>query len=91
MNTTTTIDCPQCGALAGQWCFEIERDEFGRKSKKIIRGGNLLTHSARKAETQELFCDYCDRPIDNKSDLQHSPQYDGMVCPDCWEERPWKY
>jgi hypothetical protein len=88
--TTTTIECPQCGAVAGQWCFDIERDEFGRNKKMVVRGGNLLTHSARKIETEELFCEWCDRPVDGIDQL-HKSGHNGMVCADCWEERPWKY
>jgi hypothetical protein len=41
-------------------------------------------------EDEELFCEYCDRPVETKKELTKSG-YNGMVCVSCWEERPWKY
>jgi len=65
-----------------------DRDEL---SGHHAAGAAEARAEEKLGDDEELFCDYCDRPIENKNDLQHSKQYDGMVCPDCWEERPWKY
>lgn len=53
MIMVTDVECPDCGAEVGEWCFDWEsKYQFPPyQHRKVIRGGALLAHSSRRSLT----------------------------------------
>lgn len=55
MDNVTSVECPDCGAEVGEWCFDmVAKYSFPPyKYEKLVRGGPLLAHSSRRNLTTQ--------------------------------------